>query len=312
MKSNQILIENIYGSEYKVMDYSEINGHIYISLKSVLQSAVCPYCGESSVSKHGTKKRQIFDTPLRNKPVKLLITAYQWNCENEKCNRRVFNDDAFMAEKFRRRTIELDQLILAVSCEFSSEGASRILKRMGISISNDTIDKMIARIKIEDNPDIERIGVDDFAYRKGHTYCTAIYDLDTHKPIAILDGRTGEELKKWLRGHRKVNIVARDRDKTYARAISEALPNCRQVADKFHLMQNLIEVIRQIIRDDIPKELYIKDGEIVRNKGLKYNKIDVSLLDYDNSPVVDRDTGEVKIITARKKFSKDYLRLKKN
>ncbi|MCL2797989.1 MAG: transposase, partial [Firmicutes bacterium] len=219
---------------------------------------------------------------------------------------------AFMAEKYRGRTIELDQLILAVACEFSSEGASRILKRMGVSVSNDTIDKMIARIKIEDIPDIERISVDDFAYRKGQTYCTAIYDLDTHKPIAVLDGRTGEELKKWLSGHKKVSIVARDRDSAYAKAISDALPNCRQVADKFHLMQNLIDAIKEILKDELPKEIYIKDGEILGKSDVTSKKLNVSKLNYDNSPPLDPKTGAEIEVTARRKFSKDYLKLKKN
>jgi transposase len=310
MKNEHEIIERIYGSGYNVMGYAEADGQITVTLKSVSKSAVCPYCGQESVSKHATKKREIADTPLRNKAVKLIITAYQWKCENPECVRRVFNDGAFMAEKYRGRTIELDQLILAVSSEFSSEGASRILKRMGVTVSNDTIDRMIARIEIEDDPDVERIGVDDFAARKGKRYYTAIYDIDTHKPIAILDSRDGAELKKWLGGHKKVNIVARDRDSVYAKAISEALPECRQVSDKFHLMQNLINAIRDILRNELPREVSIKDGQFVR-QGAKYGKVDTVKLKYDNSPPIDPETGEMLDITARQKFSKDYLNSKK-
>jgi transposase len=308
-KSNGI-IERIYGVGYKVTEYSEAEKQIAVRLKSVAGSARCPYCGQESTAKHATKRREIADTPLRGKSVKLEITAYQWKCENPECRCKVFNDGAFMSEKYRSRTIELDQLILAVSSEFSSEGASRILKRMGITVSNDTIDRMIARIEIKDNPDIERIGVDDFAARKGKRYYTAIYDLDTHKPIAILDSRSGDELKKWLGGHKKVNIVARDRDGVYAKAISDALPECRQVSDKFHLMQNLINTIREVLRNELPREVNIKNGEFIRS-GAKYGKIDTVKLKYDNSPPIDPKTGEPIDVTARQKFSKDYLNAKK-
>ena len=34
--------------------------------------------------------------------------------------------------------------------------------------------------------------------------------------------------------HHKVRIVARDRASAYATAISEILPDCIQVADRFH------------------------------------------------------------------------------
>jgi len=310
MKNEHEIIERMYAPAYKLTGYSEANDLITISLKSRAKSAGCPLCGSVSASKHATQKRVLADTPIRGKAVKLLLAAYQWNCENSDCVCKVFNGGLGLAENYRVRTAALDQLILAVASEFSSEGASRILKRMGVSASNDTIDKLIGRIVIEDNPEIERIGVDDFAVRKGKRYYTAIFDLDTHKPIAILDSRDGEELKKWLGGHKKVNIVARDRDGVYAKAISEALPNCRQVSDKFHLMQNLINAIREILRSEIPREINIRDGQIVRN-GAKYGKVDTVKLKYDNSPPIDTETGEAVYVTGRAKFSKDYLNAKK-
>lgn len=84
---------------------------------------------------------------------------------------------------------------------------------------------------------MEEIGVDDVAIRKGQTYATAIYDLRDHHLIALLDGRDGEPLKEWLRSHNKVRLVARDRASAYASAINEILPDCMQVADRFHLLQ---------------------------------------------------------------------------
>jgi hypothetical protein len=32
------------------------------------------------------------------------------------------------------------------------------------------------------------------------------------------------------------------------------LPDCRQISDKFHLMQNLINAIREILRGEMPRE----------------------------------------------------------
>lgn len=40
------------------------------------------------------------------------------------------------------------------------------------------------------------IGVDDFAFKKRHTYGTIIVDEATHHPVAILDGRDGNTLKE--------------------------------------------------------------------------------------------------------------------
>ena len=40
------------------------------------------------------------------------------------------------------------------------------------------------------------IGVDDFAYKKRHTYGTIIVNEENHEPIALLDGRNGDTTKR--------------------------------------------------------------------------------------------------------------------
>jgi len=101
------------------------------------------------------------------------------------------------------------------------------------------------------------IGVDDWAYKKGSTYGTIIVDGRTHKPIDLLDGRDGEGLKEWLRNNQQVKIVTRDRASAYASAISEVLPHAMQVADRFHLHQNLLEAIKNVTAQNIPAKVKI-------------------------------------------------------
>ena len=312
MESLQNYITSVYGKDYKVLEYTDKKDRILIGLKSLLVAADCPSCGVASGYRHGTRTRFIADTPIRNKVVVLRITGNQWRCDNADCGQKIFLDKSFMGERRAKRTLALDQFILAIAFEFSSEGASRILKRLGVKASNDTIDRLIAKIKIVDNPNVESIGVDDFAYRKGISYCTAIYDMDTHRPIAILDGRDGKELKQWLAGHKKVTIVARDRDATYAKVITEALPNARQVADKFHLMQNIIRVIKEVLAVEIPKVVYVADGEVTHKKPITNAKTSLKGVSYTNDPIINEETGEIMPITGRTRFSKDYLSLKKN
>ena len=99
------------------------------------------------------------------------------------------------ASPSQRRTDELNCLILAVSMFLSHEGASKVLKLLGVSISNDSIKRLTDKIIIEDNKDVEAIGIDDVAIRKGQTYATAIYDMEDHHLIALLDGRDKETVK---------------------------------------------------------------------------------------------------------------------
>jgi len=116
------------------------------------------------------------------------------------------------------------------------------------------------------------IGVDDWAYKKGSTYGTIIVDGRTHKPIDLLDGRDGKTLKEWLKKNQQVKIVTRDRASAYASAISEVLPNAMQIADRFHLHQNLLVAIKNVTAQEIPAKVKImqnseqKAAEQVKSK----------------------------------------------
>ena len=121
--------------------------------------------------------------------------------------------------------------------------------------------------------------------------------------VALLKGREAATLKEWLKNHKKIKLVTRDRASSYALAISEVLPECVQVADRFHLLQNLIERMRDIFRDEIPDEIYIHEGKVVDfppDKVRKYKSSSdaeqLNEIDYDNSFPVDENNNKFKLI----------------
>ena len=92
----------------------------------------------------------------------------------------------------------------------------------------------------------------------------------------ILDGRDGEALKEWLKKNRHIKKVTRDRAGTYAKAISESLPEAMQIADRFHLHQNLSAAIREALKSEIPNKIMIPEVpdekvEIDKNPNVKKN-----------------------------------------
>jgi len=91
------------------------------------------------------------------------------------------------------------------------------------------------------------LGVDDFAFRRGKNYDTLIIDLKTHRPIDLLPDRSGTSLKAWLLAHPGVKIISRDRSTEYTRGATEGAPKAIQVADRWHVIKNLQEVLERII-----------------------------------------------------------------
>lgn len=288
----------LLGENYYIYKHTETEDKLHLFVKSRPHEAVCPFCKTASRSLHATYERVLQDTPIRCKQTFLHANVYKYNCENPACDCKVFMEDLPFAKASQVRTDALNSLVLGVSMFLSNEGASKVLSLLGIKVSNDTIQRLYDRIDFIDDPNVEEIGIDDIAIRKGQTYATAVYDLKDHHLIALLEGRDAETLKEWLKSHQKVRLVARDRASAYATAISDILPECIQVADRFHLLQNLLEHLKDIFKADMPAHIYIKDGKILEQEPEKvlHEKVPdhayLSTLDYDRTPPKNPDGSE--------------------
>ena len=88
------------------------------------------------------------------------------------------------------------------------------------------------------------VGVDDWAWRKGSTYGTIIVDLERREVIDLLPDRSASATADWLKQHPDIEIISRDRCGSFAQGAHEGAPQARQIADRFHILQNLREAIQ--------------------------------------------------------------------
>ena len=88
-------------------------------------------------------------------------------------------------------------------------------------------------------------GIDDWAWRKGSNYGTIIVDLERREVVDVLADRSAATAANWFKDHSDVEVVSRDRAGLYAEAAREGAPQARQVADRFHLLQNFRETIER-------------------------------------------------------------------
>jgi transposase len=91
------------------------------------------------------------------------------------------------------------------------------------------------------------LGIDDFAMRRGDSYGTILVNLETSKPLDLLPDREASAVFPWLEQHQEIEVVSRDRASAYADAVKRALPHATQVADRYHLIQNLREHVQRYL-----------------------------------------------------------------
>ncbi len=292
----------LYGEEYPIVKWEQTD-EINFWIEQTKEAINCPKCNHCCIKVHETHKRKIQDTPIHNKNVYLNINVREFVCENENCNIKTFTEELPFAGKHQVRTYALAEFIITHAIYMSSNSTSLILSFIGVNVSADTVDNILKKVNIIDNPDVERIGIDDVAIRKGIKYATAIYDLDTHHLIALLEGREKDDIITWLKEHKKIKFVARDRASSYAEAINEILPNAIQVADRFHLFENLIKYLKDMFYSELPNKIVIKDNKILDKKATKVMSelanIDENILNsfnYTNDIPKDENGNEIKFI----------------
>lgn len=254
---SKIDLQPFYPHETEIRRMVETNDRLEIHLKSHTRSQTCPTCHQSSQDYHSTYRRKLQDLPIFMKRVYVHLAAYRYYCHNEACSQKVFTESVNgFCGSYKRMTGRLEDFITTLALQTSCEGASRICSKLGIQVSGDTVIRILLN-RAENNLSVksEFVGVDDWAYRKRSTYGTIIVDGETHKTLDLLEGRDATTLKKWLKDNKQVKVVTRDRANAYASAIQEILPDAMQVADRFHLHQNLMEAIKKVLAQEIPDKI---------------------------------------------------------
>ena len=207
--------------------------------------AACPDCGIPSTARHSSYVRRLKDLPMQGLAVKIKLRVGRWRCRNSHCARKIFTERVpAVAAPHRQRTERMESIVHVIGRSLGGRPAERLMRRLGIAVSNDTTLRHLKRgAQIDCDKKIRVVGVDDWAWKKGQNYGTILVDLERRTVADLLPERSAPQVENWFKQHPGVEIVSRDRFGLYAKAAQRGAPQAQQVADRFHLLVNLQEAV---------------------------------------------------------------------
>jgi transposase len=245
----EIAINSVHVEDHRMEILAQIKG----------KYGICPICGKKSSRVHGSYYRRLQDLSVFSKEVTIKLHVKKYVCHNSQCDRKIFSQQLPSGlDRYSRRTNRVNEQLTKMSLEVSARKSSWISRLSMIPVSPSTCLRLASKCAILPRDEIRHIGIDDWAYRKGHTYGTILVDRETGKAVDLIRSRVQEDIIRWLKAHPSIETVTRDRAECYSQSITSALPVATQIADRFHLVVNYSDYILRIVQKLLPTLIRIR------------------------------------------------------
>jgi transposase len=227
-------------------------GRVSIRVASGTSGSRCPVCGLVSSRVHSRYSRTVSDLPWHGISVELEVLARRFFCDEPSCERKIFCERLEEVAARARKTDRLEEALLAIVLELGGRAGARLAAELGLVVGRDALLSRAKSAPLADGGKVRVLGVDDFAFRKGHTYGTVLVDLERRRVVDLLSERSQDGLVAWLKRHPEVEFAARDRSNIYREALAKGAPDATQIADRWHLLHNLALTLEEFLLQKRP------------------------------------------------------------
>ena len=233
----------------RLTNISTDDTHITLDLTATRGAVPCPLCSAPSSRVHGYYTRSVADLPWAGVPIQLQLHVRRFVCIHPACPRATFSEPLpEVVAPSARRSVRLANEQRQLGLQVGGAMAARVAQRQGMPVSPATILRLVRRTHLTERATPSLLGVDEWAYRRRLDFKTILVDLSNNQPLELLPDASAATFATWLQNHPGVEVIARDRAGTFAEGARQGAPDAIQVADRFHLIQNLRSAVEEILK----------------------------------------------------------------
>ncbi|MET9765608.1 ISL3 family transposase [Streptomyces sp. NPDC006372] len=233
------------GIDVRVEGVSDFSDVLVVEVASTACPGRCPNCRRQARRVHSTYQRTLDERPLGSRRVVVRLRVRRYFCDRGSCSRMTFVEQVpGLSARYRRSSTGLVGWLRSIAMELGGRPAARLCRRLQLTAGRTRLLRLLTAPAVPDcAPRV--LGVDEFAFRKGCTYGTVLVDVEAGWVVDVLPDRTSETFAAWLKEHPGAEIICRDRATAYTKAVREAAPDAVEVADRWHLLQNLSAAVEK-------------------------------------------------------------------
>jgi transposase len=233
------------------IEHVEIGGSEIVAVaRSRSAMSSCPSCGRVSARIHSRYRRCLADLPAHGRRVRISLEVQRFRCSDSSCRRKIFAErlDDGVTRPFARRTSRLQSIIHHLGLALGGRPGQSLARRLLLPVSKDTLLRAVRAHAPERRSTPRIVGIDDWAWKRGHRYGTIVCDLERRRIVDVLPDREAATVEAWLSARPDISLVSRDRGGGYGQAVTRVLPEAKQVADRWHLMENASSAFLDAVR----------------------------------------------------------------
>jgi transposase len=172
------------------LDLDSIEVHeqtVLVHLHATSLTAACPRRGTAGSRVHSRYQRTIADLAFGGRSLTLKLVVRKWICPEASCSQHIFAERfPPLVQRYARMTDRLIKALQSTGVLTNGADATQIASSFSVPTTAKTIIRRVLQLPLPSEGSVQKVGIDEWAWKKGQHYGTILVDLEKRRVVQLL------------------------------------------------------------------------------------------------------------------------------